>query len=310
MTKRKVAEISGPTNAENGSDGSRAEVILNSAQVEKNTGEKNSHEKKRIYASKRWGFTWFGSNGSEISDFRRRVEDLGVMCQFQEEICPKTNREHIQGFVVFREKQRPIEKFKDITNQIHWFKLRGSIEENLNYTGKERTRKPNGMSYSFGLPRMVEKVSWDMLSTENQQWLKPIMDEPYDYRTIHWICDYEGNWGKSRIQKYLVDNFNAIMVSGSGKDIAFAISKYHEDKARWPDYVLCNIPRSTDEKYISYGMLEQVKDGLVFSGKYESCQLRLPQVKMIVFANTKPIQDGWSIDRVKLTVIGEQSFVF
>lgn len=326
MTKRKASKISKATSRdglstllENGSAGSRAEEILVSAlratlSAEK-AGEKKSHEKeekKRISAAKKWVFVWynFDSIGSKIPGFIKNVEALCDMCQFQEEICPTTKKHHIQGFLIFKDKQRPVERFRHIDNTIHYETMRGSVETNIEYTHKDYTKAPGGFYYGYRLPRAVQKVEWTDLSEDNQNWLKPIMEEPYDYRTIHWICDYKGNWGKSRIQKYLVDNFNAIMVSGAGKDIAYAISQYKENKHRWPDYVLCNIPRSTDEKYISYGMLEQVKDGLVFSGKYESCQLRLPQVKMIVFANTKPIQDGWSVDRVKLTVIGEESFVF
>lgn len=262
--------------------------------------------KKRCNEAKNWVFTLHGSKTDDFwTEFNDTLKNVCDIAQYQTEIAPSTGAEHVQGFLKFKKKRRPMSVFSSLDNTIHWEVMRGTIEDNVHYTSKDHTRKEGGRTFKLNVPRVVEKVTWDTLSTENQDYLQPILDADYDYRTIYWIYDRDGNWGKSKMQKYLVDNHNAIMVAGAGKDIAYAIAKYHENNDRWPDFVLCNIPKSTKEEYISYGMLEQVKDGLVFSGKYESCQLRFPPVKLIVFANIEPAQGQWSDDRVKLySVVG------
>lgn len=264
--------------------------------------------KKRCNPAKKWVMTWFGSKDVDFLDlekntlikFQDRCKEYCTIAQYQHEKCTKTGRHHLQGFVVFKEKKRPVSVFGDIDKTIHWEVMVAPLENSIRYTSKENTRIDDDMVFKMNVPRMVEKVTWEMLSDEVRDYIQPIMEEPFDFRTIHWVYDEFGNWGKSLVQKYLVDNHSAIMVAGAGKDIAYAIKNYKETKDRWPDYVLCNIPKSTKEEYISYGMLEQVKDGLVFSGKYESGQLRFPPVKLIVFANCKPAENQWSDDRVKL----------
>lgn len=287
--KRKFQEIS---EEQSGSSGSKA-----------GGNTRPQPKKKRCSPAKKWVFTNHRFQQYDILAFKLRLQENCVMFSYQEEECPETKKRHLQGFCVFKTKVRPISVFRDIDDTIHWETMRGTVEQNIHYTSKGYTRVNGGTSAAFGLPRAIDKVTWEELSIQNQNFIKPIMEADYDYRTIHWVYDSKGNWGKSLVQKYLVDNFNALMVAGGGKDIAFAIKKYYEEKDHWPDYVLCNIPKSTKEEYISYGMFEQVKDGLVFSGKYESCMLRFPKVKLIVFANVPPAEHQWSDDRVQLTVI-------
>lgn len=298
MTKRKAENIS--KELESGSSGSRGE------------GNTNPLPKvKRCNPAKSWVFTIHGSSDSDIFDwseeklhaFKMRLTENCDMCQFQEEEGSSNGRRHLQGFLTFKKKARPMSVFKDIDSTIHWELMKGSIEQNMAYTSKDSTKVPDGIAFSFGLPSVVEKVTWDMLSDENKSFLQPIMDREKDFRTIHWVYDQKGNWGKSKIQKYLVDNHRATMVAGNGKDIAMSLRKYHEEYGYYPEWVVCNIPKSTKEEYISYGMLEQIKDGLLFSGKYKSVCLRIPKVHLVVFANCLPMEGQWSEDRVDLTVI-------
>lgn len=264
--------------------------------------------KKRCNLAKKWVFTWFGSKdidfldieNSKIIEFTDRLKEECDIASFQEEKCPKTLRHHLQGYVKFKTKKRPVSVFGDIDNTIHWEVMKGSLDQSTIYCQKENTKVQGGKEYRQNVPRMVDKVGWAHLSQENRDFLDPIIEEPFDYRTIHWVCDPKGGWGKSLIQKYLVDNHTTLMVAGAGKDMAYALKTYHEENDMWPDFVVCNLPKSTKEEYISYGMLEMIKDGLLFSGKYESGQLRFPPVKLIVFANMVPGMDEWSEDRVKL----------
>lgn len=265
--------------------------------------------KKRCNPAKKWVFTIFGSKDEVLLAFEERVRAHCIMCHYQEEVCPTTGREHAQGFLVFKDKCRPKSVFGDIDPTIHWELMKGTVEHNMVYTTKDYTKKPNGRVFDYGTPRQIEYVTWEMISEPVRAVITPIMEAPYDFRTIYWIFDPNGNWGKSLVQKYLVDNHNAMMCAGAGKDMAYAIAKYHETKERWPDWVLVNLPKSTDEKYISYGMLEQFKDTLVFSGKYESCMLRFPPIKLVVFANMEPDYSQWSDDRLKVIHVNSNQFI-
>lgn len=71
-------------------------------------------------------------------------------CIAQEEVCPETKREHIQGYIQFR---RPL-KFSTIKNLLppgtHIEKARGTAEENRQYCSKQESRKPGGQTLESG----------------------------------------------------------------------------------------------------------------------------------------------------------------
>lgn len=87
-------------------------------------------------------------------------------------------------------------------------------------------------------------------------------------------------------------NYNAIYVNGKGTDIKAAICEMKEP----PDIVIFGYPRSTED-YISYGALEEIKDGIFFSGKYESRMKIFNPPHVYVFANFRPNEDEMSKDR-------------
>jgi len=61
--------------------------------------------------------------------------------------------------------------------------------------------------------------------------------------------------------------------------------------------ILVDCPRSQQD-YLNYGALEQIKTGLIFSGKYEGTQLVFNCPHVIVFANAPPQNlDCFSSDR-------------
>lgn len=63
-----------------------------------------------------------------------------------------------------------------------------------------------------------------------------------------------------------------------------------------PTICLFDIPR-TSEKFMNYGTLEQIKNGLFFSGKYESRMFMMDNVHEFVFANFAPPKGVVSDDR-------------
>lgn len=60
--------------------------------------------------------------------------------------------------------------------------------------------------------------------------------------------------------------------------------------------VIVDLPRKRQNK-IDEGLLEKVKDGRLFVGKYESCRLKFLCPHVIVFSNAPPNRDNLSEDR-------------
>lgn len=104
-----------------------------------------------------------------------------------------------------------------------------------------------------------------------------------DYREITWYKG-DGDDGKTYfIRKYLEFHKDAIMVTGSAKDMQYAIASM----ATKPKVVFMNLTRSQEGR-ISYQGMEAIKDGLFFSGKYESSMVLMPNPHVVVMANWMP----------------------
>eukprot|EP00828_Plagiopyla_frontata_P015171 TRINITY_DN19715_c0_g1_i1.p3 TRINITY_DN19715_c0_g1~~TRINITY_DN19715_c0_g1_i1.p3 ORF type:complete len:110 (+),score=18.58 TRINITY_DN19715_c0_g1_i1:821-1150(+) len=57
---------------------------------------------------------------------------------------------------------------------------------------------------------------------------------------------------------------------------------------------------------INYEIIENIKNGIVNSPKYEACIKRFPTPHVFVFANCDPNEDAFTEDRIELFNINEQ----
>lgn len=118
------------------------------------------------------------------------------------------------------------------------------------------------------------------------------IEDVADDRQIRFYVDKEGNKGKTWISKYLLDKVKGVQILGVAKeaDMCFAVD---ETKSIF----IIDVPRSKME-FLQYSVLEQLKNRLVFSGKYESRQKILPKSPhVIVFCNEDPDYTKLSEDR-------------
>jgi len=112
---------------------------------------------------------------------------------------------------------------------------------------------------------------------------------PVDPRTIVWYYDPEGGKGKTWMAKHILLNYEACFFQGGKKsDIAYS----------WNGEPVCifNFARQL-EGHVSYDAIESLKDGLIYSAKYESKAKLYNQPHVIVFANWLPDQTALSEDR-------------
>lgn len=120
-----------------------------------------------------------------------------------------------------------------------------------------------------------------------------LAEEPND-RQVLFIVDEEGNKGKTWFAKRYVQNHsNAQYLEPSKKaDMAYAL----QDDLR---VLFLNITRTSDSKnheYL-YGFIESVKDGMVFSSKYDSRMKFYGNLHVVVMMNKPPDESLLSSDR-------------
>jgi hypothetical protein len=136
-------------------------------------------------------------------------------------------------------------------------------------------------------------------------WQQEVLDlvgtEP-GWRTIHWYWEPLGCVGKSFVTGYLFITRRTLIVAGKATDVLQSLKNYIEEKKDNPEIIIYDIPRHNKD-YINYGLLEQLKNGVIFSGKYESCQFLIPPTHIICFANFEPDYDKLSEDRWNTVLI-------
>lgn len=122
-----------------------------------------------------------------------------------------------------------------------------------------------------------------------------IINEYKGDRIINWYVDREGNTGKTYISKYLALTKNCIIADGKKNDIFNQVNTCIESK-REPNIIILDIPRYNLD-YVNYGVIEKLKDGCLYSGKYEGGICIFPRPIVLIFANELPDYKKMSLDR-------------
>lgn len=119
-----------------------------------------------------------------------------------------------------------------------------------------------------------------------------------DKREIIFIVDRRGNSGKSWFARYfsMLHNDAQIIVPGKKADMAHVV----DDQKKT---FFIDAPRSKQGEFIQYDFLEELKNGYVFSPKYESSLKILRTPHVVVFMNEKPDMSKLSMDRYSITVL-------
>lgn len=133
-----------------------------------------------------------------------------------------------------------------------------------------------------------------------RDWQKELVEElkqPPDDRTIRWIVDITGNEGKTWFAKWAHVNMDAqCIANGKTTDIAHA----YEGRP----IVILNLARHQMD-FINYDVMEKIKDGLMWSPKYESTTKYFKAPHLIVMANQWPALHKVSLDRWKISILKE-----
>ena len=117
-------------------------------------------------------------------------------------------------------------------------------------------------------------------------------------RRITFVVDEEGNKGKSWLTSHWLTEYDGAQFMSVGKrdDLAFSVKV--ESKL-----FVFDVPRGSME-FLQYGILEQLKNRVVFSPKYMSVTKILHQVPhVVVFCNEHPDMTKLSEDRYNIIEI-------
>lgn len=261
--------------------------------ISSNSSKGKSGNSKQISPAKHWIFT---INNHKEKDIIFLMECSSIEQLSMQEETGESGTPHLQGYLKFVTKKRPLSILGIKETKGHYIPCR-SVKDAIIYTQKADTR--TGRQFVKGL-RIVRPLK--VLKTEQlYDWQKRVVDECMqepDDRTINWLWDWEGNKGKSQLVRYLVINRNALLISGKGADIKYLIAQQTQP----PDIILYDIPR-TAQGYVNYTALEEIKNGIFCSNKYESKMVVMNSPHIFCFANFEPNTDAMSADRWKVTEI-------
>jgi len=138
-----------------------------------------------------------------------------------------------------------------------------------------------------------------------------LMGPPSD-REVRWIIGEKGGEGKSAFMRDMCIRGGFVFACGKNADIACAIVRHikGDPKNKIPPQqlkgVIIDVPRAATTggvHAVSYGALEHLKNGIIFSGKYESGMLAFPRIHVLVLANCHPDVSQLSADRWKDSIL-------
>lgn len=212
---------------------------------------------------------------------------------FQLEEGEKEKTPHVQGCAYFKN-PRDLRENKTLNRAISWERAK-DWRAACNYCSK-----PDGRLSKVFYAGVVLKIDYPKPKITLNNWQekleKMIIEKPND-RHIYWIYERKGNVGKTTMAKYLFRKYNAMVVGGKATDIKYAVCEWL--KKRPLEMAIFHFVRS-NENYISYQGLEEIKDGFFFSPKYETGMVDIPNPIVVCFANFPPDVTSMSLDRWKI----------
>lgn len=255
-------------------------------------------KKPKINPAVHWDFTY--NNYPE--DFRKLVplfQDNGVSYVFQQETSD-SGTPHLQGYVKFPSKKRPLTVFPKNVMAASWRVVR-NVPDCIAYCSDPSKRDSNCKVYAnMPYPRPLKLIE---PTFDWQREILSIIDEEPDDRTIHWYWSVQGGVGKTCFCKWLIAKRNATILGGKGADVRNGVVSHYKATGCYPDLCLMNIPRTFNKEYVSYEAFENIKDMMFYSGKYEGMGVNGNNPHVFIFANHEPDREEIDPERWRVVEI-------
>lgn len=245
-------------------------------------------------------FTWNNYENRDIETLISFFEVHADKYAFQEETGASGTR-HLQGVVSLHKAMRYTEF--GLPKCIHWETTR-HLTRSYEYATKDETRTGEVYvkNYAWKKPtiKLINPTKW-----WQQEILEIFRTEP-DERKVHWYWSVGGGVGKSSFVKYCAVKHKAIFIDeGKKSDIMNVLINSGINQDLRP--VIFDLPRANGNK-VSYKSIESIKNGMIYSGKYEGGQMYFNSPHVVVFANEPPdLNNKLSMDRWVIKNIDELS---
>lgn len=197
---------------------------------------------------------------------------------------------HYQG-CIYLKNAISFDTVRKLDTKIHWETAK-NWKKSVIYCTKSDTRQDG--PWVFGIAGYIEPLP--PLREGWQTELLALLDTKPDPRIVYWVWEKIGNVGKTHFATWLYDNREALIVSGKANDIAMALAECKQ----FPKIVIIDIPRSNEDGFLSYQIIEQLKGGLLFSGKYKSKCVRFNVPHVLILSNKPPDKNKLSADRWRI----------
>ena len=246
---------------------------------------------------------------------------------------------HLQGFVWFSDRKSMAQAKALISNRAHFEAAQGTPQQASDYCKKEndydeygafptqgsagqwdayktwllsRTSPPTETEICLEFPslygryrtaclqmsRLLTRVVPSVEGTLRpwQEDLESLLESDPDDRTVLFRVDAEGGSGKTWFTKYWLSKHldeTQLLRVGKRDDLAHAIDEHKR-------FYFFDVPRGSMEHF-QYAVLEQLKDRVVFSPKYDSTTKLLTHTPhVVVFCNEHPDLEALSSDRYSI----------
>jgi len=248
-----------------------------------------------------WFFTLNNWTDQEYQDIKtlllRNKGSKWIICK---EVGKECGTHHLHGSLVFKsgkkfstlKKVMPranLEITRSIAHADDYVLKDGDIEYSEGWEPAQKSAEQEYLEYMTNLYSDVKWQDWQ------QNILNVIASKP-SRRDVYWIWEDTGNVGKSFLSSYIDWKHKCIIVNGKQDNIFNGIKSFLDTEKVQPKCIIVDIPR-TNEKYVCYGAIEKIKDGLMYSGKYEGGKIRLVPTHLFVFSNFPPDRTKMSDDR-------------
>lgn len=254
--------------------------------------------------SRKWCFTLNNYTDNEYKTLNTTFQSKKWTFVMGKETS-STGTPHIQGYIEHKNAIK-FEVLKKIMPRAHIEKALGSTKDNLAYCTKEDSKAETNITIEKTMEEkwndymMIEYK--DVVWKDWQQEILDIIPTPADRRTVNWFWEETGKAGKSFLSMFIDWKYKTCIINGKQADVFHSLKTFIDENNDWPEVVIADIPRY-NEKYVCYGTLEKIKDGLMLSGKYESSKIRLKPLHLFVFANFEPItgllsEDRWNVRQI------------
>lgn len=253
---------------------------------------------KRAYGSKRWLFTWV----NYPKNWMALLAPVFATCDVWiggYEICPDTGSPHIQGYIEWKMKVRPI-GYAGAPREIHWGDKNGKpcsgpreacviycTKENRGFEGTLKPVVPKWWKEEVLIPIIIDREILPKWATDYFDKIDRKWPDVKD-RTIDWFWSAQKDMYKTQFSKFLNAHHDFVPLDAGGCK-RHLLSQVMKSPA--PGYVLV---APADNLGICYIALEMIKDMFFAVGFGTDCNgavhRRMPWV--VVVCNTPPDEDA------------------